>query len=181
MRNTIFHTCPVLYQYEAGNDCQCRKSHGGENYKVSDSTSISLDSETYQNNFNIDIDLMNHNSFTSLMVCFCRAWKDLKIPIKTRSFNPLSVPIPIIDKSMQINVSYLILYQVLSIKQKKKLSEEFIWFRDFPKSFLRKDSPLCNNYYLKRNMSFSLVFLKTCRILFASCKRIELSLSISSI
>lgn len=119
--NTIFHTCPVLNQYEAGNDCQCRKSHGGENYKVSDSTSISLDSETYQNNFNIDIDLMNHNSFTSLMVCFCRAWKDLKIPIKTRSFNPLSVPIPIIDKSMQINVSYLILYQVLSIKQKKTL------------------------------------------------------------
>ena len=65
--NTIFHTCPVLYQYEAGNDCQCRKSHGGENYKVSDSTSISLDSETYQNSNNIYIDLMNYNSFISLV------------------------------------------------------------------------------------------------------------------
>lgn len=53
------------------------------------------------------------------MINFCHFWKDLKNPIKTRSFDILSEPIPIIDKPKQMNVSYPTWYQVLSVKQKK--------------------------------------------------------------
>ena len=78
---------------------------------------------------------------------------------------------------------FLILYQVLSVKQKKINSQKSSFdFATFPGVFSETTLPyICYNYYLKRNMSFLLVFLKTCRILFATCKRIEFNLSISSI